>query len=440
MSDYISKSRKVADSAEVFILENNQTMIKFENGQLSAINEDDSIGVALRVIKDKKLGFSSTTRPESVDELIQRAINTVPYGADANFDFAPKAEIKKVACFDPEIEKLKPSKMIEFGEEIIEKVSSIGSEIDTTCTIVKNIQSIFLENTADNKSKCRHTYFGIGVEGKITAEGNFIAFEEDSSGTHLMPDIERICRNIKADYMLCEKNVPLKTGEYDIILEPRLSEDLLRPITAMMDGKNVEKKISPLYDKMNKQVFDSRLTIIDDPEAPGRTGTAPFDDEGVTAVKKSMIEKGVVKNYLHNLSSSAALKTKPLGNGHRIKPLLGGKTYVSMPMPSNNNLVISPGAKSSDELIKSIKNGVYIKNMMGTLLGHHVTGVVSGNLWLAYRIQNGELIGRVKDCMMTFNVLDVLKNHLADLSSDTLWYGNHCSPYMHLKDILISSK
>lgn len=183
--------------------------------------------------------------------------------------------------------------------------------------------------------------------------------------------------------------------------------------------------------------MDERITLIDDGTLRGAAHTAPYDDEGNPTSKKSIFDKGVLKNYLLDLRSSHDLNMFPTGNGRR--------TGLQPPVPTVSSWVLEGGERQFDEIFVEVKEAVLVDQLTGLLMSAQINGDFSGNISLGYKVENGQIVGRVKDCMISGNVYDLLsEKQLVEISQDQRWIagangGTHMLPTLFLKDISLSS-
>jgi PmbA protein len=188
---------------------------------------------------------------------------------------------------------------------------------------------------------------------------------------------------------------------------------------------------SPIGKKLGETVFDTNLTILDNPLVPYNTGSCPCDDEAVPCQVTPLITKGVVSNFYYDLQTAARAKTKSTGNGQR----QGG-----LPGPSYHACVVTPGTISFDDMVKNTKEGIIVEQLLGAGQGNMLGGDFSGNVLLGYKIENGEIVGRVKDTMISGNVYQLLKNITA-IGSDTKWVsGSLSTPSICCADVSVASR
>ena len=199
------------------------------------------------------------------------------------------------------------------------------------------------------------------------------------------------------------------------------------------NGKTVLEGASPIGDKLGQQVFDEKIILKDDPTIPFRPGSRPCDDECVPCKKTTLINKGVVSHFLYDLQTAAKSKTRSTGNGRRG---IGG----SLPSPSPNAFVMEGGKTSFDEMVKDIKEGLVIEHLMGAGQGNTLGGDFSGNVLLGFKIEKGEITGRVKDTMVSGNIYQLLRGITA-IGSDCKWVGGSlCIPSLYFSDVSVASR
>jgi PmbA protein len=147
----------------------------------------------------------------------------------------------------------------------------------------------------------------------------------------------------------------------------------------------------------------------------------------------TLIDKGVVSHFLYDLQTAAKAKTKSTGNGRRG---VGG----GLPAPSPNAFVMEGGATSFNDMVKDIKEGLVIEHLMGAGQGNTLGGDFSGNVLLGFKIENGEIVGRVKDTMVSGNIYQLLKDITA-IGSDCKWVGGSlCIPSLYFPSVSVASR
>jgi PmbA protein len=187
------------------------------------------------------------------------------------------------------------------------------------------------------------------------------------------------------------------------------------PLSLAFSGKNVLLGSSPLASSLGQQVYDERLTIVDDPLIPWRPGSRCADDEGVPARRVTLVEQGVVRSFLYDLQTAGMAGTQSTASAHRSVP--------TQPTIGPSALVITPGSLSFDDLVAGIDEGIVVEHVIGASQGNVIGGEFSGNVVLGYKIERGKITGRVKNTMIAGNV-HTLFTRIGALGSDARWIGS----------------
>ncbi len=204
------------------------------------------------------------------------------------------------------------------------------------------------------------------------------------------------------------KEVSAEPCGLQVIFSPRTLFSLLWRLKSGASAQSIYEDVSPIKDKQEEQIFSEKLTIIDNPHSAINPAARGFDDEGVPTQKLKIIENGVLKNFYNNLEYAAKLNVPPTGHGYKTT-MWGGDTISIAPTPTLANLTIAPGDDSLDKMIKKTKRGILVLGVLGAHSGNIPNGDFSIGINPGLYIENGEIIGRVKDGMVAGNIYDVMK-------------------------------
>ncbi|HME59680.1 MAG TPA: metallopeptidase TldD-related protein, partial [Candidatus Binatia bacterium] len=219
----------------------------------------------------------------------------------------------------------------------------------------------------------------------------------------------------------------IKTCEAPIVFDPEMAASLLRNLASALSGYSLYKGASFLAGKLGTQIGSDLLTVIDDGTIPGALGSRPFDGEGLPVRKKSVVEKGRLQSYLLDTYSGKKLGMASTGNASRS---VGEPPGVS---PANFYLV--PGKDSSEQIIATVKHGLYVTEMIGFGV-NMVTGDYSrgaAGLW----IENGELTYPVEEITIAGNLKEMFQN-IEMVGSDLELRGRIASPTIKISQMTIA--
>ena len=225
------------------------------------------------------------------------------------------------------------------------------------------------------------------------------------------------------------KSVP--SGQYPVVFENEAAASLISCFLSMFSADAVIKKMSLLAGKVDQKVFGDNIDFVDDPHHAKANSKYPFDDEGVAAFPKTVVENGVLKTYLHNLSTAKMLGAESTGNGFKDA---NGKVSVGP-----TNIYLSGSDKSFDDMISSIDNGILITNMMGQ---HAGVNPVSGSFNLqssGYKIEGGKVTDPVTLIIVSGNIVDVL-NNVVEVSNDFKFSRKVGCGSVYVKSLSVSGK
>ena len=215
----------------------------------------------------------------------------------------------------------------------------------------------------------------------------------------------------------------VETKRMPVILGPLASRSIFSGIVNNADAEDVQRGRSFMMGKLNEKIASDVVTLIDDPLIPRGLSSRPFDYEGTPCRPLVVMENGVLKSYLYSSYSAGKAGVPSTGHGTRS----GGAV--------SSNIVPKLGDKTSDEIIRSTEEGLYIN--MGSISPSVVTGDVSNSVDFGFKIENGELAYPVKSTMVGGKFLDMIKN-IDAISSDYREEPGMIMPTLRIQDVLVA--
>ena len=422
MEDILAQARRAAEAAEVFMVSSEETPVQFEANRLKRIQGKQNTSVALRIIKQGRVGYASTTDLSDTPRLVANAVETAQFGVQARFELPTKASYPQIDVFDPATESVPIEKMIELGEKLIALVTRHTPDIICEAMVTKDIISLRLMNSGGGEASYRKSIFSLSLWGSLIRGTDMLFVGESQSSCNPITTPREVAEVVIQQLELARNRATVPSKQLPVILTPRGVVSAIIPSLIMaFNGKIVLEGASPIGNKLGQPVFDQKLWLWDDPTLAYRPNSRPSDDEGIPSQRTPLIEGGKVANFFYDLQTAALAHTRSTGNGNRN----GG-----LPTPSPTALTIAPGKTSFDEMVGDIKEGLVIEQLMGAEQGNILGGDFSGNVLLGFKIENGKIVGRVKDTMVSGNVYQVLKEITA-IGSKPEWVGGfvHTPPF-----------
>ena len=422
----------MADKAEVFQVTSQRTPVHFEANRLKQIQFKETTSTALRIVKNGRIGFAQVSGHIKPDELVAMALETSNFGVEANFDFPSAQPYPELQIYDPRIEKISTAEMVRLGEALIDKVVSHTPQIQCEAMLSCGVITCRIANSSGLFASYTRSNYSLGLEGMLVKDGDLLFVGDSQSSCKPIEDYNPIASEVIRQLELSERIAGLPSATLPVIFTPMgVAASLISPLISAFNGKTVFDGASPLKGKKGLKIFDERLFLWDDATIPWGPCSAPFDDEGVPTRRNLLVNAGTVYQFYYDLHTAALAKTSSTGNGDRS----GG-----MPSPSPHALIIDAGDTSQEDMVHSIKQGLIIEQLMGAEQGNILNGDFSGNVLLGYKIDNGEISGRVKDTMVYGNIYQLL-GKIDRMGNDSRWIAGYIkTPSIYCPGISVSSK
>ncbi len=431
MESILEKAKKVAEEAEVFMVSSEETPVHFETNRLKLIQSKQSTSVALRIIKQGKIGYATATDLGS-QNLVDAAVETAQFGMTAKFELPSVTSYPRVEVFDPAVESVSTEEMSKLGEELITTLRSHTPDLLCHAWVTKDVMTIHIMNSRGGQANYRQTTFSLSTWCNLTRGTDMLFVGESQSSCHPILESNTVAEVVLWQLELAKNQASAPTKSLPVVFTPHgVASALVMPLMVAFNGKTVLEGASPVGNRLGQRFFDEKLSLWDDPTIAYCPTSRPCDDEGVPSQRTPLIEQGVVTNFLYDLQTAALAKTKSTGSGQRSRGL---------PAPSPSAFIIAPGNTTFDEMVNDIKEGLIVEELMGAEQGNILGGDFSGNVLLGYKVENGKIVGRVKDTMVSGNIYQLLKQITA-IGSEAKWVGGFLNtPPLYFPSVSVASK
>ncbi len=378
--------------------------ITLDDGTIRELSYGEVEGISIRVL-DKTWGFASSNDISKAYKLAEKAWKVAKQGYKKinlkSTDIAKdRVKVKvKQNPFDIDLEE-KKNILKEAEKEVKDKkiastsfsyadsftrtiyLSSEGSEIEAEITRVVALAKVFAKE--NNKLQVAFERIG-GVGGlELIQEFNVKALEAKD----------------RAIRLLSAKSPPI--GKFRVVLDPKLTGVFFHEALGhAAEADHVLNNESILENKIGKRIASSIVTVYDDPTIKNSFGFYFYDDEGVKARKKAIVEKGRLVNYLHSRETSEALNMQANGNAR-------AQSFDHVPIPRMSNTYIAKGDFSFDEIIEDIGYGVYLLGSKGGEVDT-ARGVFQFSAEEGFIIRKGEIAEPIRDVALSGSTLEILK-------------------------------
>ena len=400
------------------------------NRELSACTSGTAGGVCFRCAVDGRIGSASSQcfEEQEITALVDRAVaNAAVIDADEEpifFEGSGEGAYRAVTVSVPELPEA--SELRHAVLDLQERLYG-ASELmtDGTCSSAgAAVMSVSLANSKglnlSHRAGMRYTYAeAIINDGKEPSFGSAFSSKLDAPEIAEKATKEALAR-LGAG--------AVKTGTYDVIFDAAQVRALLSTFASIFSGKNAMLGLSLLAGKEGEAVAADCLTVVDDPFYSENTMQMPFDAEGVATNEKNLIENGVLKTLLYDLTYAKKAGKAPTGNAKR-----GG---VADPVSiAPYCLRIAPGAYTPDALREKMGNGLYINELKGL---HAGADAITGDFSIesaGFMVEDGKLTRPVHTFTVAGNFFQLLKS--IDGVADNVEMGIPASTVMAAPDVLV---
>lgn len=407
------------DYADIFFEYQSSEFLSMEEGIVKKVSKNISQGAGVRAIAAEKTGYAYSD--EITGEHLLKAAKTARYIADSGKTSVPvpiqppaiplsnlyPVEIppidiptqEKIAllqsidriarAYDPRIKKVMASFSSTYKKTLV--ITSEGLAVGDVLPLMRlNITCIAEEGT-----KRQVGSFGGG------GRSAFAFFLESPASGNGQKRYEYYTHEAARQAILNLSAIDTPAGSMEVVLAPGWPGILLHEaIGHGLEADFNRKKTSAFSDKLGQRVASDLCTVIDDGTIAGRRGSINCDDEGTPSSRTVLIEKGILKNYLQDRLNAKLMGMPLTGNGRR-------ESYAHSPMPRMTNTFMLSGESDKDDILRSVKKGLYVVS-----LGGGQVDITSGKFVFsaseAYLVENGKIGAPVKGATLIGNGPDIL--------------------------------
>ena len=432
-----------AEQVSLSLANSTSFQIDVRENKIESLQESGSSGIHITVSKNKRRSTVSSNdlRIDTLAPLIRSTLEALPFMGEDLFYSLPDPKLQ--GCSEGDLEFLDPG----FGKINSDKKVSIPFDLEKLTYGIDNRLRTEQSFYSDSISHIVHadsngflegetkTLYSLGIS--MVADDNS-SFTEETNNTkniarkqtdgwystarfykNLSPTndiVDRACHRTLRK--LGAKKPP--SQEVPVIFSSEMAQSFFSKIASALMGENIFRKQSFLISKLNKAVANSKINLIDNPLLPGKMGSRHFDSEGVKAKPLVLIENGILKSYM--LSTYSGNKLGMDSTGHS-----GGIS----------NLILKHGNYTEEELIASVKNGLYLTYMSGQganiLTGDFSRG--GQGIW----IRNGKLEEPVSEFTIASNFPEMMKN-ITMIANNVDERSSILTPSIKIKNMRVSGK
>lgn len=390
----LKEGSKTADEVEVFFVKGESLSASLRKREISEAAISRSTGMAIRTIRDGKIGVSSTDDPERWQECLSAALASGELATPQEWGGLPgpvDLDPTPLAC-DPEI-TMDPALLERFCEELLEGASRYPVEVTSGSAHVSR-QFSTVANSSGVLYSSPKTSVGVSLD---CISGQSTGYEFDSS---YRLDIDPVGVGEEAARLAHTSagGDDIRSGRYDVVLSQiALSQFLGAVFVPALSGRNVHAGRSRLAGSMGEVVIDNSLSLYDDPFDGRGLSSTRWDAEGSPARRLDFIKNGVLMAFAYDLKT--AYRYGKSSTGSAVRSGYGGGPAIGV-----HNLVLD--GKESGIMDEP---ALYVHDVVGAHTANPLSGDFSVELSNAYLVEGGEFVRPVRKAMMSGNIFTMLK-------------------------------
>ena len=404
LAKIIARGLEGADDGELFLEYRQAEMLVFDNGRLKQATYDTSQGFGLRAVKDEAVGYAHASDvSEAAIARAADAVRAVKGGYSGHYAGPPARS--NVKLYGEESPLASPA--FESKARLLETIDAYARAKDprvrqVSVSLGASWQAVEILRADGETYRDIRPLVRVNVS-VVVGDGD--RQESGSSGYGGREGYERFIAseawqgavdNAVRQALINLEAVPAPAGEMDVVLGPGWPGVMLHEAVGHgLEGDFNRKKTSAFAGLMGQRVAAKGVTVVDDGTIALRRGSLSIDDEGTPTNRTVLIEDGVLVGYMQDRQNARLMDMKPTGNGRR-------ESFAHVPMPRMTNTYMLAGTREPDEIIASVKNGIYAVHFGGGQVD-----ITSGKYVFecteAYRIENGKRGVPIKGAMLIGN-------------------------------------
>jgi PmbA protein len=396
------------EQAEAYAEQTRQTMVRARDREVDSFSSSESRGVGVRLVLDGRMGYAwaADPEPEEAAGLLEAARENAAFATPDEANGLPAAgEAEPLPGLFREAQaSLGPERKVSLALDL-ERVAT------ETSPSVRRVEEAIYGDAVSRVAVASSA--GLSAESAGTDCWCMVVALAERDAETQTGHAFRVAREIdeldwaeaareaaeRGERMLGAKKPA--TERLPVILDPWAASSFLGVLAGSLSAEEVQKGRSLLADRVGEEVGSSLLSLVDDGRLTDGPASSPFDDEGVPTTRTVLVERGVLRGFLHNTETARREGTASTGNARR-------SSYRGVPGISPSNLLVEAGSVSPEELLTLAGRAVYVQDVSGV---HSGANPVSGEFSVGatgLRVEDGRIGEPLREMTVASTLLDML--------------------------------
>ncbi len=386
--------------------------LTMQGGQAPMVRHGSEHMRTVRMIKNGRLGMAAS-RLDGWDSLLREARDALRHGVDVAMDVSEilgGRMVPLVSHWDPDWLSVMDATV----RAVYEGLQGLSPDFRPVVTVTYHEDTVEMVTSRGGRGAWMRGYWELTAGGRQVDGTDFHGISGTRLSGHAIPNGQKLLDELQARFQWgCSQSV-IQSGQYPVVFLPPVAMGLLTPVLARLSGPALVAGNSPWEDQLGRPVLSAALSVMSDAALPEGPRSGPFDDEGTPTANHALIAQGVLKHFILDRDASRRLGYEPKGMGYR--GTLNGPIQSA---PAN--LTVEPGSSTWSELLGRFPSVLILNGWIGGRPTNPMRGDIAGNASDLYWAENGTVMGRVKNAVISVNAFDALREQLVDVGNDPQW-------------------
>jgi len=404
--------------------------LRLRDGEVVAAQASEQAGHNLRVVAEGRIGVAGTTGTDAA-ALFEAALASAAAGEEAPLLLPGPSPLPRVQMHVPRAAAAGVVELAQAGRTLTDRLRKGDRSI--TVHVERSVGSVQVGNTRGVDTEYQVTLVGLDIEvvspsgdGRVRVVGHLAGADLPGQAA-----LEALVADLEQRLAWAVKSAPAPATTAPVLLLPDAVRTFLAPVQQALVGKAFMLGTSPLAESVGEQLMHPSLFLTDDPLRDGQPGSRPVDDEGVPSFRAPLIEGGVVRRCIYDLETGALAGRPSTGHGRR--------STFGKAQPAFSNLVVQAGEHDLDALLAAMGDGLLVDAVAGGTGGSSRSGTFTHPVVLGFRVEGGEVTGRVEGVVVAGNVFEALGS-IGGIGRDARWIGSSLLPPLLLQGVTVAPR
>lgn len=432
-ADITKLIKKHNQDAEVTIYETNRTSVSRRLSKIEQISQSKNCTIGIRAIANKsKAAYISTNDLNNLDDTVSLVVEMAKN--------APEDSYISFATYGGNYTYYTDLNILDNNVVTIDNLKEITEITENAALAHKSITNSegasFSHSLVNTVLSTVSGFMGSFSKSTFSNQVSVVAGKENEMKVGYDYDVACNFSDLKSPELIGKEAAKraveqlnartIKTGKFPVVFEKRAAKELVKSFASAINGISVASNSSFLRGSLNTQIFNDRINIVDDPLLLRGIASRPFDGEGIASKKNILVKNGVLQNWILDLYSAKKLNLETTGNAAR-----ASNAAIT---PAASNFYIENGNVSFEELIREIKEGIYVTDLFGfgiNLINGDYSQGASG-----FFIENGKIKYPVHEITIASDLNNMFNNFV--VANDLTFSGQFNSPTIRINEMTVA--